>query len=58
MALKEVNRVLEKGKKSAPSKARDYFKIMELPTSTQKTSLEDYAKVRDYLLELQKANAE
>jgi hypothetical protein len=58
MALKEVNRVLEKGKKSAPSKARDYFKIMELPTSIQKTSLEDYAKVRDYLLELQQANVE
>ena len=31
---------------------------MELPTSIQKTSLEDYAKVRAYLLELQKANAE
>jgi len=31
---------------------------MELPTSIQKTSLEDYAKVRDYLLELQQANVE
>ena len=57
-ALKEVNRILERGKKASPSKSRDYFKIMELPTSIQKTSLADYEKVRDYLLELQKANAE